>query len=119
MATVWAAGAVVALLAVACLLLAMGGALVTRQRAVSVADLAALTAAGHADQGSHAACARAARLADRMRVRLRECWFEQWDARVIVEARPPGVLSSFGPAVARARAGPAEPPATSGRAGRE
>lgn len=120
MATVWAAGAVVALLAVAGLLLAMGGVLVTRQRAASAADLAALTAAGHAGQGSREACARAARLADRMSVRMRDCWFEQWDALVIVEAGVPGALARLGPVVARARAGPAEPsalPATSGRAG--
>lgn len=115
-ATVWAAGAIAALLAVTGLLWALGAAAVTRHRAASAADLAALAAAGHVQDGAVEACGHATRIAERMRVAVRDCRLEQWDALVVVEAEGPGLLAAFGPAVGRARAGPAEPIATSGRA---
>ncbi|MEU6643293.1 Rv3654c family TadE-like protein [Saccharomonospora sp. NPDC046836] len=115
-ATVWAAGAVIALLGLAGVLWLLGGAVVTRHRAASAADLAALAAAGNADHGTAAACARADEVVERMGARLRECRFERWDALVIVEAAGPGLLARFGPAIARARAGPVESePASRGR----
>lgn len=106
LATVWAAGAVAALLVIACLVWWLGAAVVTRHRAANAADLAALAAAGHAGNGALEACERAGAVADRMHVRLRDCRLERWDALVIVEALPPGPLARFGAAVARARAGP-------------
>ncbi|WP_236796294.1 Rv3654c family TadE-like protein [Amycolatopsis sp. GM8] len=102
-ATVWTAGAIAALLAVAGLLFALGSAVVTRHRATDAADLAALAAAGQAEQGTSAACAQARSVAERMSVRLVGCRFEQWDALVEVEADAPGGL---GVASAHARAGP-------------
>ncbi|WP_199431578.1 Rv3654c family TadE-like protein [Qaidamihabitans albus] len=121
-ATVWAACAIAALLTVAGVLWWLGAAVLTRHRAADAADLAALAAAAHAGRGSVESCEHAGLVAGRMRVRLRECRFEGWDALVIVEARPPAPLALFGPATARARAGPIEAPglversrATSGR----
>lgn len=109
-ATVWAAGVIVALVALAAAVWLLGGAVVARRHAVNAADLAALAAAGHATEGTRAACAAAGELAGRMEVRLRECRLEQWDALVIVEGAAPGLLDRFGPVVARARAGPVEAP---------
>lgn len=109
MATVWAAGAIAALLLVAGLLFAFGGVVVTRHRAADGADLAALAAAGQADRGGEVACQRARSVTDKMAVRLVGCRLEQWDALVEVEATVPGGL---GVASAHARAGPV--PATNG-----
>ncbi|WP_228714029.1 Rv3654c family TadE-like protein [Prauserella endophytica] len=114
-ATVWAAGAIAGLLVVAGLLWLLGGAVVTRHRAANAADLAALAAAGHADRGSAEACAHARRIAERMRARIRDCRFDGWDALVVVEAPGAGPLTGFGPATARARAGPVDSPAVNGR----
>jgi len=43
-----------------------------------------------------------------MGVALRSCRLSGWDALVEVAAKPPVVLGEFGPAVARARAGPVQ-----------
>lgn len=102
-ATVWTAIAIAALLAVAGLLVAFGSVVVTRHRAADAADLAALAAAGRAQEGPSAACAQAGLVAERMSVRLAGCRFDQWDALVEVQADAPGGL---GAAAAHARAGP-------------
>lgn len=102
-ATVWTAGAIAALLTVAGLLFALGSAVVTRHRTSDAADLAALAAAGQADQGTSAACEQARSVVEKMAARLVSCRFEQWDALVEVEADAPGGL---GVASAHARAGP-------------
>ncbi|WP_043841100.1 Rv3654c family TadE-like protein [Amycolatopsis taiwanensis] len=102
-ATVWAAGAIVALLVVAGALFSLGSVVLARQRAADAADLAALAAAGHADSGGEAACERARSVAEGMTVRLRSCRFQQWDALVEVEA---AVAGGIGVASAHARAGP-------------
>lgn len=102
-ATVWAAGAVVALLVVTGLLFAFGSVVVTRQRADAAADLAALAAAGQADRGREVACGRALSVTEHMSARLVSCRLDQWDALVEVEATVPG---GFGVASAHARAGP-------------
>ncbi|MBK1785163.1 Rv3654c family TadE-like protein [Prauserella cavernicola] len=114
-ATVWAAGAIASLLVVGALVWALGSAVLTRQRAANAADLAALAAAGHVARGATEACGHAGRIAERMSARLRECRFDEWDALVVVEAPGPGLLAGFGPATARARAGPVDAPATNGR----
>ncbi|MGH3451734.1 MAG: Rv3654c family TadE-like protein [Haloechinothrix sp.] len=105
-ATVWAAGAVTALLSIYTLVLWLGAATVTRHRAEAAADLAALAAAAHARAGAVAACQRAATVADRMRVRVDRCELSGWDALVEVRAAPPGAVAHLGMVTARARAGP-------------
>lgn len=102
-ATMWAAGAIVALLLVAGLVFALGAVVVTRHRATDAADLAALAAAGRADQGTESACEQARAVVDKLAVRLVSCRFEEWDALVEVQADAPGGL---GVASAHARAGP-------------
>jgi secretion/DNA translocation related TadE-like protein len=106
-ATVWAAGGLAALLGLVSLIIGIGSAAVTRHRAASAADLAALAAASHAASGQEQACARARWVTDQMRVRLTGCRLRGWDAAVEVAARPPDLLVGFGEATAHARAGPA------------
>lgn len=108
MASVWAAGAIAALLVVATLVWMLGAAIVTRHRASGAADLAALAAAGHALEGQDMACSRARLIAERMRVVLRDCRLRHWDALVVVETSGPAPLVPFGAATAEARAGPVE-----------
>jgi secretion/DNA translocation related TadE-like protein len=107
-ATVWAAGAIAAILLIVGVIVEIGSAEVTRHRADSAADLAALAAAGHATSGQELACSRARWVADRMRVELTACRLVGWDAEVEIAARPPDLLLGFGSATARARAGPLE-----------
>lgn len=104
----WTAGAVAAVLAVTALVLWLGSAAATRHRAESAADLAALATAAAAVEGAQVACGKARWVTDRMRVELRACRLDGWDALVEVAAEPPGVLAEFGPAEARARAGPVD-----------
>jgi secretion/DNA translocation related TadE-like protein len=105
-ATVWTAGAIAALLTVTTLVVWLGAAAATRHRAAA-ADLAALAAAGAVVDGERVACGKARWVTDRMSVVLHSCRLDGAEARVEVMARPPGVLSGFSPAEARARAGPA------------
>jgi len=79
---------------------------VARQRAASVADLAALAAAQASLRGPAEACAQAARVAMLSDASLRSCSLEGDVAVVVAEVRPPGVLGGLGSASARARAGP-------------
>lgn len=106
-ASVWAAGGIATILLLAGLIVGIGAAAVTRHRAESAADLAALAAAAHALSGEQPACARARWVAQRMRAELTACRLRGWDAEVELAARPPGALRGFGSATARARAGPA------------
>ena len=100
-ATVWAAGAIAALVAVAVVLWGLGAAAVTRHRAGSAADLAALAAAGQMARGPDAACGSARWVVERMRGELESCRFDGWDALVEVSlSGGPGTASG------RARAGP-------------
>jgi len=80
----------------------------TRHRAAAAADLAALAAAGNARHGERSACEKARWVSTRMRVTMTSCRLAGLDALVEVAAIPPTVLESFGPAEARARAGPVE-----------
>lgn len=105
-ASMWTVGGIAVLLTLVTLLVGFGSAVVTRHRAASAADLAALAAASTAVSGERQACARARWVAEHMRAHLRECWLEDWDALVEVTVEPPGVLAEFGPAHAKARAGP-------------
>lgn len=105
-ATLWAAGAVAALLALASMIVGVGVAAVTRHRAAGAADLAALAAAAHARSGEAWACARARWVTDQMRVQLHSCRLHGWEALVEVTASPPDLLLGFTTTTARARAGP-------------
>ncbi|WP_330338632.1 Rv3654c family TadE-like protein [Streptomyces sp. NBC_00557] len=95
-------------MAVLCLVfgavLALGQAVVVRHRAASGADLAALAAAAHWEEGGTAACARAERVAAAQGVRLVRC-------TIAGETSDVTAASGKGPfrAEARARAGPAGP----------
>jgi secretion/DNA translocation related TadE-like protein len=107
-ASIWAAGGIAVVLVLIGLVLGIGAAAVTRHRAASAADLAALAAAAHAVSGERAACARAGWVADRMRVRLAACRLSGWEVEVEIVAQPPDLLLGFGSATARARAGPVD-----------
>ncbi len=107
-ATVWAAGAIVALLVVVVAWLQLGAVLVVRHRAESAVDLAALAAAGRAVVGERLACDRARQITDRARVRLVSCRLAGWDALVVVAADVGGPLRGAGTVTARARAGPVQ-----------
>lgn len=106
-ATVWAAGAVFALVALAALGIHLGAAAVARHRAEAAADLSALAAAVQASSGADSACQRAAQVATRNGATLRSCALQDWDALVEVTVRPPGPIAALGQATGRARAGPA------------
>ncbi|MEV6292538.1 Rv3654c family TadE-like protein [Streptomyces sp. NPDC051896] len=103
-ATVWSLGSMAVLCAVFGVVLALGQAVVVRHRAAGGADLAALTAAAHWEEGGAAACARAGRVAAAQGVRLVRC-------AIVGETSDVTAASGRGPfaAQARARAGPAGP----------
>ena len=105
-ATVWAAGAIAAVLLVFSVVVWLGAGLVTRHRAASAADLAALAAATYARDGESVACDQARRIAELMRADLAGCRLQEWDALVRVRVDPPGPVAMFGRAAAKARAGP-------------
>ncbi|MGV9359865.1 Rv3654c family TadE-like protein [Amycolatopsis sp. NPDC003731] len=111
-ATIWTAMAVAALTVVATLAMWLGATVMARHRAESAADLGALAAASHASEGPVRACERARWVADRMRVTLRTCRWQQLDALVEVEASTPAIAGLPRPS-AHARAGPAAEPARS------
>lgn len=108
MATVWVAGALVALLALYTMLIWLGVATTTRHRVAAAADLAALAAASSALDGAQAACGQAEVVAERMDVEVQSCSIEVQDAQVEVATQPPMLPSGFGAVAERARAGPAE-----------
>ena len=114
-ATVWTAGAIAALLAVTTLVVWLGAAAATRHQAASAADLAALAAAGHVVEGEQVACGKARWVTARMSVVLHSCRLDGANVAVTVLAPPPGVLAGFGPAEARARAGPVVKPVDASR----
>ncbi|SDL13352.1 helicase/secretion neighborhood TadE-like protein [Lentzea albidocapillata subsp. violacea] len=92
----------------------IGSAVVARHRVTGAADLAALAAAARLVDGDESACEQAKRVASENRAELTSCAVNGWEVVVEVSATTP-----FGPARARARAGPAEDRAvwstTSGR----
>jgi secretion/DNA translocation related TadE-like protein len=96
--------AVVAL--VAAVLVALGAVAVTRHRAASAADLAALAAAGRVEQGAARACAGARVVATAVGAVLVGCDLVGDTVAVRVEIRPEGALGALGAATGRARAGP-------------
>lgn len=101
-------GLIAVLLVLVVLGMGWGAVAVTRHRAASAADLAALAAAAHLPSGERVACERARWVADQMRVELRDCRPQGWEVQVVVAARLPGPFAVIGATSARARAGPAE-----------
>lgn len=108
LATIWAAGAVLCLLAMLVFGLHLAAATSGRHRAEAAADLAALAAASHALDGEQVACAYAARVVHGMTARLVSCRVAGWDALVETSASPVLVPLGVGEARGRARAGPAQ-----------
>lgn len=103
--TVLVLGFVAVLLAVGGLVASLSLLAVTRHRAETVADVAALAAAAQALQGEAAACQAAVRAAELHDVRLVSCRLDGLDVQVSIAVRPPGRLGSLGLVHARARAG--------------
>ncbi|MBJ7325131.1 MAG: flp pilus-assembly TadE/G-like family protein, partial [Rhodococcus sp.] len=83
-ATVLAALAMSALIAVVVMVMHVGSAVGARHQAQSAADLAALGGAGALDRGVSDACETARGLAMRMGTELRECTIDEWDVIVTV-----------------------------------
>lgn len=108
-ATLWAVGGIAVLFLAAAMVLAVGAVVQTRHRATSAADLAALAAAVGVADGDTGACARAAWVTDRMRVRLTDCRVVGWNAQVEVSAALPAALGGFGQVTAHSMAGPGGP----------
>lgn len=104
--TVLVLGLVAVLAAVAGVLVTVGLLVVTRHRADSAADLAALAAAGRSLSGLEEACRAAAETAEAAGARLVTCRLDGDDAVVSVAVLPPGRLAELGPATGQARAGP-------------
>lgn len=110
-ATVWTAGAALALLSVFAMLMYLGAAAHARHRAAAAADLAALGAAARVTHGAENACEAAALVTRRMNAELRSCQMRGWDVLVTVRVAagvPLGDIGGAGAATARARAGPVE-----------
>lgn len=105
-ATVWTAVWALLPAFLACVALMFGAAVATRHRAAAAADAAALAAASHADLGFTEACNAARRITRAHDTTLTTCTVRSGFADVVVEARPPPLLSLYGPARALARAGP-------------
>ena len=116
-ATVWAVGGIGVIVALLAGLLSFGAAVALRHRAQSAADLAALAAASTAVAGEPHACGEARWVTDHMGAELRSCRLSGWDALVEVAVAPPVAPWPFGPAAARARAGPVEPDGVRGFSG--
>jgi secretion/DNA translocation related TadE-like protein len=95
------------LLAVLGGVLALGQTLIARHRAASAADLAALAAADRALEGSAAACAAAAAIAAEHAAAITRCRLDGEIVEVTAAVVLPSALRALGPAMARARAGPA------------
>jgi secretion/DNA translocation related TadE-like protein len=103
---------VLAVVMVALILVACGGAVVVgtaviaRHRAQAAADLAALAAAGRLAAGQEVACGWAAALAQSMHAVVAECVVRDLDVIVTVDVSVPLTRWGTGTARAAARAGP-------------
>lgn len=96
------------LTATTAVLVALGAAAVTRHRAASAADLAALAAADRVLEGEAVACAAAERTLTGLGAAVTSCRVDGDRATVVVSVRPGGPLGRLGAARAVARAGPGE-----------
>lgn len=98
----------VVLALVAGLTASLSAVAVARQRAASVADMAALAAASVALAGPAVACARAGKLALDSGATVSDCRLVGEVADVVAQVRPAGPLGRWGVASARSRAGPVQ-----------
>jgi secretion/DNA translocation related TadE-like protein len=104
-ATVLALGLTAVICACTAVVLAVALLVVTRHRAESAADLAAVSAAQHALEGKEAACRVARVTVERHQARLDECDLVDLDVVVRASLAPPGRLARFGRVHGTARAG--------------
>lgn len=86
----------------------LGQAVVARHRAGAAAELAALAAADRALDGEGVACAAAGRVAAATGGAMTACALHDGVSEVVTTVPMAGVLSAWGPARGRARAGPAD-----------
>lgn len=106
-ATVWVVTAMALVVAAAVMAIGYAVATVERHRAAAAADAAALAVALTAVRGPAAACQNGSSLAHLDGATVTGCDLHGAVADVVVTVRLPGVLGGFGPAIGRARAGPA------------
>jgi secretion/DNA translocation related TadE-like protein len=106
-ASLWVLGVGLAVLLFAGAVAAAGSVLVAKHRAQAAADLGALAGAVRAAEGPDVTCARVRQIVENNRASLVECRVDGLDVIVGAEVEPAGVGRAIGPALARARAGPA------------
>jgi len=106
-ATVWVITAMALVIVIAGAAICFGVALVQQRRAAAAADAAALSAALLAVQGPAVACQSGAAVARRDGAIVTHCELREADAYVDVAVALPAPIRWLGPAVGRARAGPA------------
>lgn len=106
-ATVWVLVASALVGAAGLIGVLLTSAVLTRHRAETAADLAALAAADGVLQGRAVACRRAARVAAADSATLVSCRLAAATAEVVVSVPARGVLAKLPPVRARSRAGPA------------
>lgn len=105
-ATVLGCVALTALVALTLLVAQIGAVVVARHRVQAAADLGALAAAGALDSGVEAGCAEGERVLRQMKVRMRGCEVDDWDALMTAEGNVPIGLLGQRTVHAVARAGP-------------
>lgn len=115
-ATIYALALVMVLATSGTAALAVAASVVARHRADSAADMAALSAAGAARDGSDGACAIAAEVAQAQHAVLSDCRFDGQVADITVAVPAPSFGGLLPPARGRARAGPATATAVAGQA---
>jgi secretion/DNA translocation related TadE-like protein len=106
-ATVWVVTAMAVVAAAAAVAISIGVATVERHRAAVAADVVALDAALNAVRGSAVACNVGGALGRLDGASVTRCALDGPVAEVEVAVRLPGALGAFGPAIGRAKAGPA------------
>jgi secretion/DNA translocation related TadE-like protein len=106
-ATVWVVAAMAVVVAAATVAIGVGVASVERHRAAAAADAVALAAALDAIQGQAAACRDGGEIGQLDGAVVSRCVLTGPVADVAVAVRLPGPLVVLGPAIGRARAGPA------------
>lgn len=104
--TLWVVVSIAVLASFAVGAAAVGGAVVTRHRASSAADFAALAGADALAHGAADPCAAALRVAVRYGAALRSCSTSGLVVDVVVELPAGGLLGPSRTATVRARAGP-------------
>lgn len=105
-ATVISVVLVAVLLVLCTLLVSFGAAVITRRKAQTVADLAALAGAVKIVRGTEQACAAARSVVENSRAHLLRCVCQDWEVFVEISVKPSGNLPLLTSVHAQARAGP-------------